>query len=625
MNITLNPENDSQYPTRSGTILSGRWGCGSELLLHECPVRVNSAAQTDCSAHLLNLKLNNSLFETEATRELVSQSASIFSTFNLVKRNDGDMGHVMDASRKYRSVMHACADRLQDEQLRRTFRDSGLVWHLCEILFLDLNPPGILVNELLRWVQWHHPVDSESVTAVFQSQSPAQHPLFWQTVTSFLMRGDTENAAVLLNTCTETGEKQYVSVIMEMLRKMPRYSAGQLSHECDIRCQTWSQECADILQTGYFDQRPEMRKIMAILSGDEHTILSVRGPDTTWYSVIPALIFYTDPFMKDMDLASIARKCRNAFQRAGDSSPLVHDLLLSAFSYELMDVIRQACLLNDNWWFASHFVDLLFAGNQLHQHQIQEEEKLREFLLLDYADSLMSHTSLWSLSVQYYDCCSRLGPERLQLMLSHVPLDSERKAFFVLEIADKRNLRILYRSICRIMAQKWLSQSQLSAALVWGMRGEDTQICSLVADLMLRHYVSSKSFVGSDVLNSLGSNMLICDRLTFLAKYFEFHQLCHTKHWKAAADLLSGLIASRISPHFFTPTLLVDCLPLLDKEVVLFDPEQTCHILAAFQETVESRSEEQIDAGTLKLDELKEQESKLRLSLGRSLAASLVL
>lgn len=494
---------------------------------------------------------------------------------------------------------------------------------MCEILFLDLHPPGMLVNELLRWTQWHFTANNDNVPLLLESENPAQHPVFWNTVTGFLMRGDTENAAVLLSTCTASDDKEYTSVLLEVLRKMPRYSPGQMSHEFDIRWQTWNEECRQILQTGYFDHKPELRQVMAILSGEEEAILTVRDDETTWFNVIPALIFYTDPFLKDTDMASISRKCLRSFERQSNS--LVDQLLLAAFSCELMDVIKHACFLNDNWWFVSHFVDLLHAGNQLHQHQIQEEGKLREFLLLDYADSLMSHSSLWSVAIDYYDNCSRLGVERLQLMLARIPLSSERKAFFVLDVAEKRNLRNLCRSICRTMAQKWLRSGQLSAALVWGMRGEDAQLCSLVADLMLRHYLTHKTFVGADVLTSLGSHMLISDRLTFLAKYFEFHQLRLGKDYKAAADLLSGLIASNISPQFFRPVLLMDCMPLLTLEPVVFDSEQCCQVLAAFQETLELKSDEINDAEALKLNELREQESKLRLCLGRSLAASLVL
>ena len=30
-----------------------------------------------------------------------------------------------------------------------------LAWHLCEIIFIEVLPPGCLVQQLLEWVCWH--------------------------------------------------------------------------------------------------------------------------------------------------------------------------------------------------------------------------------------------------------------------------------------------------------------------------------------------------------------------------------------------------------------------------------------------------------------------------------------
>lgn len=30
-----------------------------------------------------------------------------------------------------------------------------LVWHLCEVLYLENLPPGCLVLQLLEWIKWH--------------------------------------------------------------------------------------------------------------------------------------------------------------------------------------------------------------------------------------------------------------------------------------------------------------------------------------------------------------------------------------------------------------------------------------------------------------------------------------
>ena len=30
-----------------------------------------------------------------------------------------------------------------------------LAWHLCEVIFIEVLPPGCLVQQLLEWVCWH--------------------------------------------------------------------------------------------------------------------------------------------------------------------------------------------------------------------------------------------------------------------------------------------------------------------------------------------------------------------------------------------------------------------------------------------------------------------------------------
>ena len=30
-----------------------------------------------------------------------------------------------------------------------------LAWHLCEVIFIEVLPPGCLIQQLLEWVCWH--------------------------------------------------------------------------------------------------------------------------------------------------------------------------------------------------------------------------------------------------------------------------------------------------------------------------------------------------------------------------------------------------------------------------------------------------------------------------------------
>jgi nuclear pore complex protein Nup85 len=115
-----------------------------------------------------------------------------------------------------------------------------------------------------------------------------------------------------------------------------------------------------------------------------------------------------------------------------------------------------------------------------------------------------------------------------------------------------------------------------------------------LADLLLNHYNEEGSFSSTDLLDHLGPNMVLSDRLTFLAKYREFHRLCAGETGPAeageahvaAANLLYSLLQSRLAPKYFWITLLIDTMPYLNNEgenAVIFSSEQTYEILHCLQ------------------------------------------
>jgi len=703
MEVTLSRSNKVQKLPDS--ILTSCWTPRNELLVHESHRRPKESCDNiETAVELVHLKWNCSIFESSWTRKLISEACTLFTSLNSTSKKDpslsGRHSDVIKFSRKYRSVIRSCVESLASERngilssirdngnneseddkaaldllsrLIETFSEVEIAWYLCEILFLDVHPPGILVNQLTIWIQWHFTENNTRAEKVLQSGDPAHHPSYWQAINGFLLRGETDMAKALLELLVDPGSKEYTSVIIELLERMPRYSFGQLSHEFDMKWTSWSQECHEILSTGFFNNKPEFLTILKILCGDSSAIISARNPESTWFSLIPPLILYRDPFMKDTDLSSLSREVLSAFKPSANQQSSFDLCLLSAFDYDVMEVIRQACCFQDNWWFAAHFVDLLSAGNHLKSHNVEDESKLRESLILDFADGLMTYSSFWSTGVTYYDSCARLGSLRLELVLDRIPLESEKKANQVLEIVSKRKLKHLFRSLCRCISQKWLLRGNLSSALIWSIKSEDSQMCTFIADGMLRKYVETSSLTDYDILSSLGTKMLISDRLTFLAKYHEFLQiraalknaLAASKlssggtsssdmdhdiadKGKAAGELLITLIASNISPAFLRPILLLDALKLLhiweryrqerkNKLPSIIAAEQVCLVMSALEDTLDLKEEDICrkegdddkpsvpDAYSVRLKELRSQERRLRLCLSKVLAHSCVL
>ena len=78
-------------------------------------------------------------------------------------------------------------------------------------------------------------------------------------------------------------------------------------------------------------------------------------------------------------------------------------------------------------------------------------------------------------------------------------------------------------SICKIMGMKCLHEDQLGNAMTWGLKSQDSAFTTFLADKLLKLYCESGTFSSGDLLDHLGVSMVVSDRLTFLAKYREFH------------------------------------------------------------------------------------------------------
>ena len=135
--------------------------------------------------------------------------------------------------------------------------------------------------------------------------------------------------------------------------------------------------------------------------------------------------------------------------------------------------------------------------------------------------------------------------------------------------------------------------------------------------------------------------MVVSERLTFLAKYREFHRLFNNADFTSAATLLHSLLWSRLAPKYFWVTLLIDALPFMDnnqgqvlgddsiynvgdenedvKQPIFFSSSQTYELMHCLQE-LSLETELPIKQKLL----LEEYETRIRMKFARNLASSLM-
>ncbi|XP_016111317.1 nuclear pore complex protein Nup85 isoform X1 [Sinocyclocheilus grahami] len=576
-------------------------------------------------------------------RKLFSESHLIFVGLQKIKEDvpsKNKKSQFVSISKNYRSVIRACMEELQQNavstqsgSLASQYGDQvsillaiELIWNLCEVLFIDAAPAGSLLLQLLDWVRLHKSDVDAKAREVLQSDSPAQHQSYWDVVISLVLQGRTDEARqVLSKQASLRAESSSVFKRMDgLLQTMPIFNptGTQTLTEFEVKWRHWHEECDRCLQDNTFASNRHLETICKILVGDEDTLLEQKELLSTWYHFLVTRLLFTHPTIKPPDLHYYAQSSMNMFLGPRASPEPLDIILLSAFEFDLHQVIKDCSIALNNWWFVAHLTDLLDHCKLLQSHNLHFGSNLREFLVLEYASGLFTHHSLWQLAVDYFDHCPEFGRVYLELQIERVPLDTERKAIKVLRICEDRQMSEQVRSICKIMAKRALRNNRLGSALSWTIRAKDAAFATLISERFLQDYSNKGSFTDLDLLDNLGPAMLLSDSLTFLGKYREFHRLYGEKRFSEAARLLLSLMTAKIAPRSLWMTLLTDALPLLEQKEVIFSVDQTYELMSCLEELNSGTKHSNLTDQDEDIESTKTE--LLRLALARNLTMAIV-
>uniref|UniRef100_A0A8C6M093 Nuclear pore complex protein Nup85 n=1 Tax=Nothobranchius furzeri TaxID=105023 RepID=A0A8C6M093_NOTFU len=598
---------------RPGKRMGFAWGPG-DILVYETQ---NKASGRRSCAFIHVVRKDEDIY-SPILRKLFNESHHIFVGLQTIKDDlpsKSKKPQFVSISRNYRSVIRACMEELQQAAVSANDTDMAtqygnqvsillaieLIWNLCEVLFIDAAPAGSLLLHLLDWVRLHKSDVDEKAKGVLQSDSPAEHRDYWDVVLSYVLQGRLEDTRKMLmkQAMLQPAAKSMYKLMDSLLSKMPFYNPGgtQTLTEFDVKWRNWHEEVDRYLKDNSFASNQHLEVICKV--SDSLT----QGTSHEAHRV--ALLRSGSP-----------RSSMMMFLDSGVPEPL-DSILLAAFEFDIHQVIKDCSIALNNWWFVAHLTDLLDHCKLLQSHNLHFGSNLREFLLLEYASGLFTHHSLWQCAVDYFDHCPEFGRVYLELQIERVPLDTERKALKVLRICEERQMSEQVRSICKIMAMRAVRNNRLGSALSWSIRAKDAAFATLISERFLQDYCAKGTFSDLDLIDNLGSTMLLSDRLTFLGKYREFHKLYGEKCFSDAAKLLLSLMTAKIAPQSFWMTLLTDALPLLEQKEVIFSAEQTYELMYCLEELTSSLITAEEDVEVTKVE-------MLRLALARNLASAIV-
>ncbi|XP_022697622.1 nuclear pore complex protein Nup85-like [Varroa jacobsoni] len=557
-------------------------------------------------------------------RMFIAHTAGVYIAFKTSLEEKGDKRQLISRfSKLYRSALAQLNEsRASEGAPPHVFRAVESVWHLCEILILDPQPaPGVLIQQLQQWAAaWSSsPAGKRSPKAV--PGDDGNDESFWDNFTTLVMLGQIEDACSMLRS-HGSGDTEDFVLMTQILLSMPLFGQD-VYMEFLTKWNEWQETVRQLVQGERFQDEPRFYSVCRLLYGSPQEFDRRKDLCDSWFQFVVTKAAYSQPLLKVADLAKLADEVlasKDFF--SGDS---LSQLVLSLLHGDLQAFTRLLANLDDLWWTGAHLVDLLREGGDLQSRNVPHVEALHEQLLRDYALCLLSQRPLWQTGLMYlHHCKPENRPMLIQAVIS-VHCSTQQKALKVAAVAENLGLPEATFAIYRMQSVKWLKQNKLDSALVWAIRSKNSPLVSRVAEMLLEDYLRSGTLICADQLRGLGQEMLVSERLMFLAKYAEFLRLrdecCNNagpdnlEGAARAAELLLFLVNSEWSPRFFVVRLLEDAVQLLgDDNLVPQNIAYLQRLMACLQSTVKRRP------GELKKDLL----DKLNFACAKRTAQSLL-
>ncbi|CAH8588772.1 unnamed protein product [Schistosoma rodhaini] len=382
------------------------WLSENELGIFRKPTASNKST---CNEILIeNVKWGTSIYNDEFMKRLVKSSFEVFSALQKCSVQNSFITH----SIQYRAALAVCSNEiftfLSSNEARAAhllaqgnlIQTLELLWHLAELIFIQVSPPGYLAFNLCSWFYVQSQEAANCAREILDSASREQsgHILlhdklnslkswetnkdFWPTVLSLVLQARCQEAASLLVVHSNSNGRGLRS-LRQLLASMPVASHAEkegmwteYGAQFSQAWNYWQSECEHRLSSGEFDHVggdptsvEYIKLIVNILSGrtsiwDDPRISDVTRGSRGWFFRFVSFVFYTDQLVNIDGLSSdldrwLALTKKGNMEPGSNFDQSVDALITSIFHVDLFSFVRIASEKLSNWWFIAHFTNLL--------------------------------------------------------------------------------------------------------------------------------------------------------------------------------------------------------------------------------------------------------------------------
>jgi nuclear pore complex protein Nup85 len=580
--------------------------------------------------------------------------------------DDGDDGDDDDVA--FSDTRRSSVDALQREF--DAGRTAHLIWHAAELFCVGsiVAPNAAGAPLMLQWLvanKSDRDSDVQDVETLAAATHAERSPLFWPLVERLAVGGRSRDAAALLalHSALRAGgalgaDGDGVVHVRELLLRLPLATAA--THSGDVAFlqawRAWQRDCASLRQASAAlraDAGTPLSHLFAIMCGD----VDVIEDSFDSYDRLGAIMTFVEPCASTADVARHARRCL-----AADGIDGAVLALLRGDAYDALGFVERNVSQVPTSWLDAHLTDLLWHAGALEAYDVRDADatdtrdtatRLREARLLRYVDALAASDALasldWSVLSTYWHATGALGEAHALLRFARAPVSSGRAAARLLSACESfgaagAELASRIRAGLGLAA---LRRGRAGDAVRWLMASGDAERLTAVASLLLERFAMHSGNSGARhqlfenesraldddgndgallraadvdaVLESLGGSYMFSGKIAFLSDYRRLHALWQAKDMRGYAQLTVDLLRVDVAPHRFWTTLLLNCLPLLEHDAVVFDAAQTQHLMRCLNELEGSHRRNEYLGGVHETDL-----TALRLALARNLARALV-
>ncbi|KAJ1828628.1 Nucleoporin nup85 [Coemansia sp. RSA 2599] len=554
-----------------------------------------------------------------ALQRLVSEGSA-----DSLDQGAGGIEEILRMSSLYREAMLRQVRVLQEvtatnefiEEEIETFQSMHAIWHLFEIIYLATVAPGLstsVVPYFMEWLNTNFPAPSVEEGRRIAEGSPTADELaerdgLWPYLKKLAIRGHVSILANMLEKLASSkllspAAARWAGAISEASRKMPLGSNEETTGSFNARWKRWNEDVRNIATSiksllnsdkKSVDGDLALESLFAIAEILRGNVDTISAESELWQDILGAVMLYSEPTAQASRLPSLASVVVEQYESGAFTE--LDRALVALLNHDLPEFLPLCSHIDD--WLSAHIADLMEHISIMDVCRRVFSVDPREHYILALCETYIGHENLWRVGLDYLGLCkTRAGISVMEEYAMRVTIDSDRKAEQVLRVCDKYKLKTARDRIHRQLGrQKW-QRGRLGAAIGHFAKVADSSSISLVCDQLWNEYLGSGKLTYGSVIDGVLATGLKHDRVQFLSRYRDFHECYRSAEYVQAGKILLSILVSEIAPPHAVADLLVDSIPLLEGDTLVFSSDDTFELMRCAESLTASQSSSRISCG----------------------------